>query len=129
MASTIAGMMTEASEENLDYLEKKAASININYMVDFYTVYQEFLLNKDAKVLERSARFLEKIAANKDGNIYRKYLAMTTLIKMAEDVRKIKETNPNAELESLNDLLKKIISESSKNEQNATLIEKYEGIK
>ncbi|MBK8827234.1 MAG: hypothetical protein IPO26_11135 [Saprospiraceae bacterium] len=98
-------------------------------MVDFYTVYQEFLLNKDAKVLERSARFLEKIAANKDGNIYRKYLAMTTLIKMAEDVRKIKETNPNAELESLNDLLKKIISDISKNEQNATLIEKYEGIK
>ena len=129
LASTIAGMMTEASEENLDYLEKKAASININYMVDFYTVYQEFLLNKDAKVLERSARFLEKIAANKDGNIYRKYLAMTTLIKMAEDVRKIKETNPNAELESLNDLLKKIISDISKNEQNATLIEKYEGIK
>ncbi len=55
--------------------------------------------------------------------------SFTTLIKMAEDVRKIKETNPNAELESLNDLLKKIISDISKNEQNATLIEKYEGIK
>jgi aminopeptidase N len=129
LAATLVGMMNTPTEENLNYLESKAASININYIFEYFSRYQEFLLGKDMDILERSATFLNKIASAKDGNMFRKYLAMTSLLKIAEDLSKTKETSDNPNIASLLKKVALMISSIAKNETNPTLIEKYEGIR
>lgn len=127
LSSTIVGMITIATDEHLSYLESKTSNISINYMFDFYSRYQEFLAGQNPKVLERSADHLSKLAGNKDGNMFRKYLAMTTLIKIAEDLSQRNESDPQ-----ISNVLNKValyINTIAKNETNPTLIEKYEGLK
>lgn len=127
LSSTLVGMMTIATDENLNYLESKSSSININYMFEFYSRYQEFLVGQSPKVLERSADHLNKLAGNKDGNMFRKYLAMTSLIKIAEDLSQRKESDPQTS--NLLTNIANYINNIVKNETNPTLIEKYDGIR
>lgn len=127
LVGTLVGMMTEPTAENLDYLESKANSVNINYMFEFYSRYQDFLTDKENTVLDRSATFLSKIAGTKDGNMFRKYLAMTSLIKIAEDLSQRSDGDMGTSM-----LLNKVasyITSIANNESNPTLIQKYEGIR
>lgn len=126
LCSTLVGMMKEPTVANLAYLQEKSTNINVNYMFDFYTRYQEFLQGKKLSVLEISAEHLQKIASQKDGNMFRKYLAMGSLIKIAEDLTE----RSNDDLAQ--DLLQQVsmmIFNVATNETNPILREKYEGIK
>ncbi|MBK9736070.1 MAG: hypothetical protein IPO92_14370 [Saprospiraceae bacterium] len=128
LAGTLAGIM-KADTSNINYLEKKAKSIGITNMFEFYTGYQEFLAGKELWLLERTAGILEKIATTRDGNIYRKYLGTVTILKMAEEVASRNKDGASASdslfLIKLKGLLTNIVSQ----ETDPILIEKYSGIK
>lgn len=125
LASTMAGILDE-KDENLDYLEDKAKTIGIYQLFDFYSRYNEFLTGKNVSVLQRSTAVLSNIAGQKDGNMFRKYLATLSLIKMAEDVVSRPENPSNTQmLHTLKSAITKIVTEES----NPTLIEKYQGLK
>ena len=129
LAGTLSGMMKEETTENLTYLESKAKNIGVAHIFDFFTRYQEFLAGKSFSALERSADFLYSLASKKDGNMYRKFLSMSTLIKIAEDIAVRNKINPDPAGEKLfvkvTEMKKRIVE----NETDPTLIQEYKGIK
>lgn len=106
LAPTLAALMTDASDSNLQYLEKKAATIKVSQVVDFYTSYSKFLMGKDLKVLERATNALLKVTDNKNINIYRKFMIINALDSIQSDIQQRFNTVTNGEanvlLEKLN---------------------------
>jgi len=129
LAGTLVGLMTDESPENLNYLESKAKKINVYQIFDYFSRYQEFLSGKSITTLDRSAEFLYSLATPKDGNMFRKYLATGTLIKIAEDLSERNNPTPSPEITELFRKVSGMISNIVNNETNPTLIDKYQGIK
>ncbi len=129
LAATLAGIILEDDADGIAYLESKSKTIGINNMFEFYGQYNEFLLGKDLKILSNTAEVMKNIAINKDGNMYRKYLATVTLVKIAEDVAAREVTKTNPQNKAFLDILKEMISQVVANETNPTLIDKYQGVK
>ena len=129
LAATLAGIISEDDLDGIAYLESKSKTIGINNMFEFYGQYHEFLMGKDLKMLSNTAEIMKNIATNKDGNMFRKYLATITLIKLAEDVATREEAKSNPQNIAFLDTIKNIITQVVDSETNPTLIEKYQGIK
>lgn len=129
LAVTLQGMMNDDSTENLDYLESKAKKIGIYHIFDFYSGYQDFLADKKLSTLDRTSDFMGVLAGARDGNTYRKYLAMSTLIKIAEIISARDTATPNPEAQILFRKVSNLIALIAKNETNPVLISKYEGIR
>ena len=112
------GAENRKTDETLFFKAIKNAKKSVyleSYIFEYFSRYQEFLLGKDMDILERSATFLNKIASAKDGNMFRKYLAMTSLLKIAEDLSKTKETSDNPNIASLLKKVALMISSIAKN--------------
>ncbi len=129
LAGTLAGIMSDENEENLTYLESKARKVGPAYMFEFYSRYQEYLKGKSSAALDRSATFLAGVAGTKNGNVYRKYLAMSTLLKIAEDVAERNNAFREEANETLLNKVASLISAVVAGETDPVLIEKYQGIK
>lgn len=129
LAATLAGIITPEDTEGVAYLETKSKTIGINNMFEFYGQYHEFLLGKDLNILNKSADVMKSLATNKDGNMFRKYLATVTLLKMAEDVTSREESKSEPQNIAFLDKIKNIITQVVDGETNPTLLEKYQGIK
>lgn len=101
LAPTLAGLMTEADESNLQYLERKASTIKLSQVIDFYTNYSKFLMGKDLNILDREVRILEKIGENENVGIYRKFMIVNTLEGMKADIQSRYNVDLNSEANSL----------------------------
>ena len=99
------------------------------HIFDYFTRYQEFLAGKSFAALERSADFLYTLASAKDGNMYRKFLSMSTLIKIAEDLGSRNKTSPDPMSEKLLVKVTELKNNILKNETDPTLIQEYKGLK
>ncbi|MFZ1751920.1 MAG: M1 family metallopeptidase, partial [Saprospiraceae bacterium] len=124
LTTTIAGIMVEESIENIQFMESKAKSIATIHIFDFYEVYQAFLKGKSIPTLERSIQLMNTIGAKKDGNMFRKYLAVMTLLKISEDLSERVDVDV-----SLQNQIRSIVRNIAANETNPMLIEKYQGLK
>jgi len=129
LAATLAGIITADDTDGVAYLESKSKTIGINNMFEFYGQYHEFLMGKDLSILHNAADVMKALATNKDGNMFRKYLATVTLIKMAEDVTSREETKSDTKNIDFLNKIKNIITQVVDGETNPTLLEKYQGIK
>ena len=129
LAGTFAGLIEDESPETLDYLESKARKVNINYMFDFFTNYGTYLNSKSLPTLQRSAEFLKSIGGSANGNVYRKYLAVSTLIKIAEDLRSRQESTGDGNAGELAGSVSRMIADIVKNESDPMLRERYGDIK
>jgi aminopeptidase N len=129
LSGTLAGIMKDETTENLTYLESKAKNIGVMHIFDYFTRYQEFLAGKSFAALERSADFLYTLASAKDGNMYRKFLSMSTLIKIAEDLGSRNKTSPDPMSEKLLVKVTELKNNILKNETDPTLIQEYKGLK
>ncbi|MBK8346821.1 MAG: hypothetical protein IPL08_04080 [Saprospiraceae bacterium] len=129
LAPSLIGMMSDENPENLEYIETKAKKIGIYHMFEYYERYQEYLSGKSMATLDRSADFLHEIAKAKEGNMYRKYLAMSTIIKIAEDLTVRNGQSNNAENTALLEKVTGFIKDIIHNETNPTLLDKYQGVK
>ncbi|MBC7884132.1 MAG: alanyl aminopeptidase [Saprospiraceae bacterium] len=129
LAGSLAGIITEEDTASVAYLENKARTIGVASIFEFYARYQEFLVGKDTKTIKRAGEQMYEIASNKDGNMYRKYLATMTIVKLAEEVTRRNEENKISENTKLLESFKMMLSDIVSNETNLTLIEKYSGLK
>jgi aminopeptidase N len=128
LAGTLVSIISEDSPENSEYIRRKAKNINIYQLFDFYERLQEYFQGKSMKTLTDASEYLTEIASNKTGNMYRKYIAMVTLNKIAEDISARYETSANEdERKTLVNIIDKI-NFIAKNETNPVLREKYEGM-
>ncbi len=128
LAPTLVGMIEDENPENLDYLEKKAKTVGIYYLFDYYERYQEYLSGKSLPTVTRASALLTSIASDKNGNMYRKYLAMTTLNKIAEDLNTRYEAFSSEEIRMALVNLLENIKTIVENETDPVLKEKYQGI-
>ncbi|MBK9567613.1 MAG: M1 family metallopeptidase [Saprospiraceae bacterium] len=128
LAGTLVSILTEDSPENSEYISRKAKNINLYQLFDFYERLQEYFQGKSMKTLTDASEYLTEIASFKNGNMYRKYIAMVTLNKIAEDLSSRYETSANEdERKTLVNIIDKI-NFIVKNETNPVLKEKYEGM-
>lgn len=128
LAGTLISVMTEESPEDLAYIKNKAKNINVYQLFDFYERLQEFYQGKSIKTLSEASEYLTEIAANKNGNMYRKYIAMVTLNNIAEDISKRYESSANEEERKFLVNIIEQINYIVKNETNPVLKDKYEGL-
>lgn len=125
LCAVLARIMQKDTPENLDYLEKKAKTIDMANIFDFYESYQNFLVGKSMSTLERSASFAFDLASNPENSIFRKYLSMVTLNKINAALAN-KEMYPmNSEKIKLQQKLTDLVSKIMEKESNPILIEKY----
>jgi aminopeptidase N len=126
LAATLVGILGEVpTDEDWAFLERKARTVGVNHMVDFYTACQTYLVGKPAETMSRAIDFLSSIAADPKGNVYRKYLALIGLLNMGEDVSARMDTQPILDDEMLLQRLAETIRSIVENEQNPILKEKY----
>jgi aminopeptidase N len=95
LATSLAQILNTDNAEVLSYLERKANTISVNNVVDFFGAYGSFLSQRPTKIIGASISSLGKIAENPVGNIYRKYMALKTVATLSE-VLNSRTTEPEA---------------------------------
>ncbi|MBL0027221.1 MAG: M1 family metallopeptidase [Saprospiraceae bacterium] len=129
LATTLVGLIPDEKTEYLEYLEKKAKTINLYYLFDFYEAYQEYLEGKGLTTVSRAADNFFNISSDKNGNMIRKYMAMSSLNKIAEDLKTRYDATPSEETGTVLVKIINYISQIANNETDPTLKDKYQGIK
>jgi hypothetical protein len=128
MASALASIMND-DLENLDYLEAKAQKIGVYQIFEFYNRYNEFLDGQGLSVLIRASDVLDEIGSEKGGNMYRKYLAVMSLVRITDDLSGREKDDMSVQNNAFAKTLKDRIKEIVTNETDPTLIEKYAELK
>jgi aminopeptidase N len=129
LAPALALIMQGESEENLQYLETKAKSVNQNSLLDYYLSLQKYLEGKSFSVIQRMGSVMHGIAGAKQGNIFRKFMATGTLLKMAEDLLERGADNPASEEFRVYEEILMHVSDIVQNETHPILIEKYQELR
>lgn len=106
LVGTLVSLIPDESETYLDYLDKKATTISLNYLHDFYDVYFEYLESKSNATLERAVQVNAAIANPANGSSTRKLYAMNTLINISAKL--MERSNDFQSQLLLNDTLEKI---------------------
>jgi len=126
LSATLVGIMgPEPSEEEWYFMERKARSVGMNHLIDYYGACQSYLTGKSVEILSRAKDFLTDIASDPKGNTYRKYMAFVTLLQMGEDVSARSVNGADIKTEFLLEALAESIRFVLENEQNPVLKEKY----
>lgn len=125
LVSTLTNILTSEKSEYLDYLEKKAVYIKLPYLFDFFESYQNYLVGKSLSTLERTSRAMTDLATNNDVNMFRRYAATMTLVKMADDLGNNSMYIPTEDSEKLRLGIKSMISHIKASETHPSLIERY----
>ncbi len=106
LVSTLVSLIPDEDEIYLDYLDKKAVSINIKYINDFYHTYFEYIQSKGLNVLERAYQTNASIANPTNGSVSRKVYAMNTLVRISAEL--MNRSNDNQAQVLLDNILAKI---------------------
>lgn len=126
LSATLVGIMgPEPSEAEWQFMERKARTVGMNHLIDFYGACQTYLTGKSVEILTRAKDFLSEIASDPAGNTYRKYMSFVTLLQMGEDVSARTVNGADMKTEFLLESLAETIRFVLENEQNPVLKEKY----
>lgn len=128
LAGTLLSVINEDTPDHMEYIKNKAKNISIPYLFDYFERLQEYYNGKSVKTLLSASEYLTEIASNKNGNMYRKYIAMVTLNKIGEDLKSRFDNSGNEDerkaLVTIIDRINYIVQ----NETNPILKEKYDGL-
>ena len=123
LAATLIEIFSDSDEEQyLNFFEKKARTIGIYQMFDFYTRYQRMLDGKSTEIILRTAETLRQIAIAPNENIFRKFMATATIATMKADLTQRAEA---AEYFMPIKILEGHITEIKTKEKNTMLRERY----
>jgi len=129
LAPAIAMIMQSESEENLQFLEKKARTVNQSYLLDYFLSLQNYLKGKSLPTLQRLGKAVHSIGSAKQGNIFRRFMATSTLLKMAEDLLERGADNPASDGYHTYGQILLHISDIVENETHPVLVEKYQELR
>jgi len=129
LAPALALIMQGESEENIQYLEAKARSVNQSSLLDYYLSLQQYLNGKSLPAIQRMGKVMHSIARAKQGNIFRKFMATSTLLKLAEDLLERGADNPASEEYPTYGQILLHISDVVENETHPILVEKYQELR
>lgn len=126
LAGTIAEILGASDDvKYLSYFEKKARTIGLYQVFDFYTRYQNALEGKNIETLVKTAEVMKDIATNENQNIFRKFMATTTIARMKADLEN--RDNPIETFMPIK-IMEGFILEIKSREKNALLAERYKDI-
>jgi aminopeptidase N len=129
LASALVNIMHDEKPEYLDFIIKKSTKINEMFLFDFFDKYQSYLNGKSLSTIAKASASLADLAGDKAGNMYRKFLAMESLVKIANDLDKRQQSSPTPETANLINTIQSHIKNIVEHENNPTLREKYSDIK
>jgi hypothetical protein len=113
LVGSLAQILNTDNEEVVGFFERKAKTIAVNNVVDFYGAYGNFLSQRKTPIIGRSVEALSVIAGDANGNIYRKYMALKTIATLAEVLtsREGTENEAGSLAKKATNLIKKIVLE------------------
>jgi aminopeptidase N len=128
LVSTLTGLLSFEKDEYLDYLEEKAARIKLPHLFDFYESYQNYLVGKSLETLERTSKVMMGIATDSDMNMFRRYAATMTLVKISDDLADDSMYIPTQESQALRKEIQSMISRIKAQETHPSLMERYSNL-
>lgn len=128
LASTLVQIMNLEDDDYLAYLESKAKTIKLQYLFEFYEAYQAYLEGKSVETLERTSQWMLDIASSKDMNMFRRYSATMTLVKIADDLDDNSVYIPTVQSQKLKEDIKRMLQQIKATENHPTLKIRYKDI-
>lgn len=126
LASTLLYFFDDNDPMLQAYANKKARTIKVDYLFDYFESYLGFLVRSTIKTQSEGVDLLFDLGKNSGGNMFRKYVATISLAQLANHL--IESNSNNLEFQNLRNKIENYIREIVAQEEDPILKEKYKGL-